>query len=179
MTKSEQNAYDWLVKQKHQNITFYHQKTPDFITDKGYYEIKMPTKTNAIYFGASQIDWLLTYPTSMVLLFNTNSLEPISIIPSIDLKDKPNIWGKYKIYYDEKDTIEFLEYINKYIREQEYHLSKWDRYSLFELYHSLRYENDIEYAKQTDALLTDEKCLQVVSNKPQILDKLNYHRQFI
>jgi hypothetical protein len=139
MNDSENNAYNWLVKQGHTNIIFRCNDTPDFITDnKGKFEVKTPhidkDNNKAITFTTDQFERLDGMENVKVLIFNSIDLDPLDIIEWKEIEDKPSNYKSYRIYYDSQFTKDLINAIWEYSSNLGYRLKKSERELLTQLY---------------------------------------------
>ena len=83
MNKTQQKAYDWLLTQGYtsKDIVFQPRKTPDFLTSDGKgWEAKMLYGKSTVWFFDKQISLLSKLNNTFVLVFESGSKNPISII---------------------------------------------------------------------------------------------------
>lgn len=98
MTKSEKQAYEWLIRKGYTGIVFSHRTTPDFITNEGEFEVKL-SRNNSIVFSMGQMDQLDVYPDCSVIVFDGISVDPVVIIPYNAIKDRPKLYKNFRILY--------------------------------------------------------------------------------
>ena len=87
LTRSENRAYHWLKAQGVKVLRFNRAGTPDFETDKGFYEVKRPSGSRTLTFTFGQIEKILA-TNAKVLVFTESREEPITVIEASEL-DKP------------------------------------------------------------------------------------------
>lgn len=84
MSESEEAAYRWLKRDGCKNIVFRQRDTPDFLTDKGGFEVKRPIG-RTIVFTANQVQ-KVKEAKAKVLVFTDTGLKPLTIIPPNELE---------------------------------------------------------------------------------------------
>ena len=89
MNKSEIKALDYLKRTEHKDIIFRSNKTPDFKTNKGYFEVKRgyKLKTNGdvkILFYPDQINKIIKCNGDVLVFLDEN--DPVDIIKPSELK---------------------------------------------------------------------------------------------
>ncbi|MFA5299267.1 MAG: hypothetical protein WC389_13845 [Lutibacter sp.] len=172
MTKSETNAYNWLVKQGYTNIEFHSNSTPDFTTDnEGYFEIKKPNLENVIAFTTDQLERLTKLPTCQILIFDNISTIPLDIIPIKLIQDKPPRWGKYLITYDETLTQFIIESIEEYASKLKYHLTLKESTLLHDLYANLFIRADKENFLKVTSKMIINNGESIVTNDGHVFTK--------
>jgi len=128
MNKTEKKAYEWLKKTGHKHIIF-RGKTPDFQTDKGFYEIKrgyvMSTQSIKILFSYNQRE-LIQKNNAITLVFLDDKPDPIAQIKPQDIfKERINNIILYDIeknmrIINVRIEPEDLEKIREFVRERKY-----------------------------------------------------------
>ncbi len=88
MNKTEQIAYQWLIKDigyKPEDVIFQRAKTPDFICKDGKgFEVKK-AYGRTVWTYRSQFEKLLQQPKTSLLVFKTGESKPTAIIATSDL----------------------------------------------------------------------------------------------
>ena len=84
LNTTEQYAYAWLLQNGVSSIAINRRGTPDFLTDKGGYEVKRICGKNTVRFTPGQREKVIA-SKSKVLIFRENSQEPEAVLESKDL----------------------------------------------------------------------------------------------
>jgi len=104
MNKSEQKAYNWLLKQgvKPSDITFRGSRTPDFILADGRgFEVKRLYEGRdgkKIIFSSRQFKSMEEAGNTQILVFSNVDEEPVAIIPVSAVKDGSKMWEDIRLY---------------------------------------------------------------------------------
>jgi len=102
MNKSEQKAYNWLLKQdvKPSDITFRGSRTPDFILADGRgFEVKRlyeGKNSKKIIFSSRQFKSMEEAGNTQILVFSDAQEEPVAIIPLSAMEE--GMWEGIKLY---------------------------------------------------------------------------------
>jgi len=128
MNKTEEKAYEWLKKTGHKHIIF-RGKTPDFQTDKGFYEIKRGYVTRTqlikILFSYNQRE-IIHKSGATTLVFLDDKPDPIAQIKPEDIfKDRIKNIILYDIEKNKRHIVfridkDDLEKIKKLVEDGEF-----------------------------------------------------------
>lgn len=126
MNKTEQKAFNWLLRQglSEDEIQFHYNRTPDFTTPLGGFEVKRLYKgknKNNIYTSRNQIK-KIEESGAKILVFSDESDEPI-ITTITELKQTTHLYGVQPEYishtfspFSEGETSFFQSKIQKLMR---------------------------------------------------------------
>ena len=90
MNKTEALAYDWLQEEGHKDIIHQKNRSPDFLTSKGNYEVKRAymtryDKAKILMSTNSQLNTLIK-EEAYILVWDENLTHPFDIIKPSELK---------------------------------------------------------------------------------------------
>ena len=104
LNRTEQKAYDWLIRQGFKPEDIKRNDTPDFLTPRGGYEVKLLYGNTMVFYG-HQIALLQKQPDTTMLLFAPDGFDPVDVRKFSDIDVHNKKWGQYTIATDDRKAL--------------------------------------------------------------------------